>query len=121
MQYLYLSEDDEGVSYFEDADIALAVSDFAPPAPAMLVSEPMPASRCLFLTLPVGWGGAKHRSPCRQIAFCLSGRLRVIAGDGETREISVGGIWRMEDVAGSGHKTDVTGDEPVRLAIVQLA
>jgi hypothetical protein len=121
MHCLCLSEDANGVSHFEDVEIGLADGDFAPPAPPMLVSDAIPASQCLFLTLPVGWGGAKHPSPCRQIAFCLAGWLRVEAGDGETREIAGGGIWRMEDVSGSGHTTAVIGDEPVRLAIVQLA
>lgn len=37
------------------------------------------------------------------------------------REFGAGAIWRMEDVAGSGHTTTVIGDEDVRLAIVQLA
>ena len=60
-------------------------------------------------------------SPRRQVAFCLSGRLRVDAGDGEMREFGAGAIWRMEDVSGSGHTTTVIGDEDVRLAIVQLA
>ena len=77
MNYLNLSEDDDGVSYFEDANIEMAIGDFAPPAPEMLVSDPLPASQCLFLMLPVGWGGEQHRSPRLQIACCLSGRLRV--------------------------------------------
>ncbi len=53
-------------------------------------------------------------------SFCLSGRLRVVVGDGEAREFGAGAIWRMEDVTGSGHTTTVLGDEDVRLAIVQL-
>ena len=120
MQLLHLSEDENGVSHFSDASIDLTSGDFAPPAPPMLVSASEAARALLYLTLPAGWGGAKHRSPRRQVAFCLGGRLRVEAGDGEVREIGPGGIWRMEDVAGSGHTTTVVGDEDVRLAIVQF-
>ncbi|MDW4548315.1 cupin [Defluviimonas sp. D31] len=120
MQLLHLTEDENGVSHFSDAGIGLAMVDFAPPAPPMLVSASEVARALVYLTLPAGWGGAKHRSPCRQVAFCLGGRLRVEAGDGEVREIGPGGIWRMEDVDGSGHTTTVVGDEDVRLAIVQL-
>ncbi|MCW3781027.1 cupin domain-containing protein [Defluviimonas salinarum] len=120
MQLLHLTEDENGVSHFGDAGIALAMGDFAPPAPPLLLSEAEVARALVYLTLPAGWDGAKHRSPRRQVAFCLSGRLRVEAGDGEVREIGPGGIWRMEDVAGSGHTTAVLGDEEVRLAIVQL-
>jgi len=54
------------------------------------------------------------------VAFCLSGRLRVEAGDGAVREFGAGAIWRMEDVSGSGHTTTVLGEADVRLAIVQL-
>ena len=121
MQYLHLYADDDGISRFADAEIAMHAQSFAPPAPDMPVSDTLDTTQMLFLVLPAGWGGAQHRSPERQIAFCLSGRLAVTAGDGETREITTGGIWRMEDTTGSGHTTTVLGDEDVRLAIVQLA
>tara|TARA_R110002096_G_scaffold193939_16_gene375926 strand:+ start:7418 stop:7783 length:366 start_codon:yes stop_codon:yes gene_type:complete len=120
MQYLHLTEDPAGVSHFSDVEIALQAGDFAPPAPMMPISAPEPGKALLFLVLPAGWGGAKHPSPRRQVAFCLSGRLRVEAGDGELREFGAGAIWRMEDVSGSGHQTTVLGDEDVQLAIVQL-
>ena len=120
MQYLHLKEDDAGVSYFEDAEIALSSGAFAPPAPPMPISRPETCAQLLYLVLPAGWGGAKHPSPRRQIGFCLSGRVRVEAGSGEAREFSAGAIWRMEDVSGSGHRTTVIGDEDVRMAIVQL-
>lgn len=120
LQYLHLTEDAQGVSHFSDVEIAFADGSFAPPAPPMLVSPREDCRQLLFLVLPVGWGGAKHRSPRRQVAFCLSGRLRVEAGDGEVREFGAGAIWRMEDVSGSGHITTVLGDEDVQLSIVQL-
>jgi hypothetical protein len=120
MPVLHLTEDSEGVSHFADAQVPLDTAAFAPPAPAMPISAIEAATGLLYLILPAGWGGAKHRSPCRQVAFCLSGRLRVEAGDGAVREFGAGAIWRMEDVSGSGHTTTVLGDEDVRLAIVQL-
>jgi quercetin dioxygenase-like cupin family protein len=121
MQFLHLTEDAEGVSHFSDLAVPLHTLAFAPPAPAMPVSATEAATGLLFLILPAGWGGAKHASPRRQVAFCLSGRLRVQAGDGEVREFGAGAIWRMEDVSGSGHTTTVLGDEDVRLAIVQVS
>lgn len=120
MDYLYLGEDDEGVSYFDDRRFLLELRDFAPPAPGMYQSDALPAAQTLFLTLPAGWGGTRHPSPHRQIAFCLSGRLKVEAGNGDSREFGAGSIWWMEDVSGEGHTTTVLGDEDVRLAIVQL-
>ena len=93
MQYLHLSEDAEGISHFSDLQIDLKTADFAPPAPVMPISEKETCSQLLYLVLPTGWGGAQHPSPCRQVAFCLSGRLRVEAGDGEVREFGAGAIW----------------------------
>ncbi|GGE51163.1 cupin domain-containing protein [Actibacterium pelagium] len=120
MEYLYLTEDADGVSYFKDKAFQLSLADFAPPAPAIYLSDPIKAERFVLVTLPAGWGGAKHPSPRRQIAFCLSGSLEVKAGDGDVRQITSGGIWHMEDVNGSGHTTHVVGSENVNLAIVQL-
>lgn len=120
MPLLHLTEDAEGVSHFADVAVPLDPVAFAPPAPAMPVSQTEDARGLLYLILPAGWGGARHPSPRRQVAFCLSGRLRVEAGDGAVREFGAGAIWRMEDVNGSGHTTTVLGNEAVRLAIVQL-
>lgn len=120
MPFLHLGEDASGVSHFSDIGVPLDPGAFAPPAPPMPISAVEPATGLLYLILPAGWGGAQHPSPRRQVAFCLSGRLRVEAGDGEVREFGAGAIWRMEDVAGKGHTTTVIGGEDVRLAIVQL-
>lgn len=120
MNYLLLTDGPDGLSRFSDVDIDLSESDFAPPAPPMLSSAPEACTNLRYLVLPSGWGGAQHPSPRRQVAFCLSGRLRVESGDGEVREFGSGAIWRMEDVSGKGHITTVLGDEDVKLAIVQF-
>lgn len=120
MHYLHLTTDEDGISRFSDQPIRLEMSDFAPPAPPLLLSDSIDCTRLVYLTLPAGWTGAQHPSPRRQVAFCLGGRLRVEAGDGEVREVEPGGIWRMEDVTGPGHRTAVIGSAPVELAIVQL-
>lgn len=117
---LHLTEDTAGISHFADLRVPLAAGAFAPPAPAMPLSEVEACNGLLYLILPAGWGGAQHPSPRRQVAFCLTGRLRIAAGDGEVRECGAGAIWRMEDVNGSGHTTTVLGREDVRLAIAQL-
>lgn len=120
MDYLYLSEDAEGVSFFETRSFQQSLQSFAPPAPKLLISRPEPAEQLVFLTLPPGWGGPQHPSPREQIAVCLSGRLLVEAGNGEIREVGPGGVWWMADTGGSGHTSTVVGDEEVRLAIAQL-
>ena len=120
MNFLHLTEDAAGVSHFSEGEIALKAGAFAPPAPPMPVSDPEPGSPLIHLILPAGRGGTQHPSPCRQIAFCLSGRAGIVTGDGARREIGPGDIGRMEDTTGSGHTTAVLGDENVHLAIVQL-
>lgn len=120
MKYHWLTEDENGVSYFEDREIALTPTNFAPPAPLVHTSGAEEASKLMFLSLPVGWTGKKHRSPVRQVLFCLSGKLHVEAGNGEVREIVQGDIWHMEDCSGSGHITTVIGDEDVNAGVVQL-
>jgi hypothetical protein len=97
MRLVLLSEDSDGTSHFSDVNIPMSMSSFAPPAPEMPISSAEPCKRILFMVLPAGWAGAKHKSPRRQIAFCLSGRLSTIAGDGEIRELGPGDILRMED------------------------
>lgn len=121
MKYLYLTEGDDGVSFFENRSFELTATNFAPPAPDVLLSEGLAASGCVMLKLPVGWGGPQHRSPHNQIAFCLAGRGLIEAGNGDTREFYRGDIWWMADTTGSGHTTTVLGDEPVLLSIVKLS
>jgi hypothetical protein len=120
LDYIHLTEDAAGVSRFEDRAFPMDMADFAPPAPSMWLSEAMAAHTCLFLTLPAGWGGAQHPSPREQIGICLSGRVRVEAGDGGIREFGAGAIWWMADTKGAGHTTTVLGDEDVHMCIVQL-
>ena len=115
-----LTEDAAGESHFDDHEIALEVNDFAPPATPFLVSSVTEASGCVVIRLPVGWVGERHRSPHRQILFCLSGALKVTASDGETRVIETGDSWLMADTRGKGHATEVVSDKPCDAAIVLL-
>ena len=119
MDYIFLSEDDAGVSYFEDRQFQMTEGEFVPPAPSMLLSDRVAASKALFLVLRAGWGGAKHPSPREQIGHCLSGRVRVEVGNGDVREFGAGAIWWMSDTKGSGHTTTVLGGDDVRMAIIQ--
>jgi quercetin dioxygenase-like cupin family protein len=78
---------------------------------------------CTYLPVPDASRGLGRRAaslPREQIGICLSGRVRVEAGNGDTREFGAGAIWWMADTTGSGHTTTVLGDEDVRMCIVQL-
>lgn len=120
MRYSILLEDAEGVSYFEDREADLALKDFVPPAAPLRISDPLPATGFVFLTLPAGWKGLEHRSPQRQIAAILSGTFRVQAGSGEAREFTAGDLFWMEDITGAGHSSSAEGEEPATMVITQL-
>jgi hypothetical protein len=60
---------------------------FAPPAHDIEVSEQEPVEQLLFLRLRSGWNQPIHATPAPQKLICLAGAVRVIASDGEAREI----------------------------------
>jgi hypothetical protein len=78
--------DGEGESHFEDVDIELQATDYAPPAEPLMVSVAVPASSLALATFPLGWdGSAWHASPRRQYFVFMSGTLEVSVSDGESR------------------------------------
>ena len=115
-----LTEDAAGESHFDDYDVILEDTDFAPPAPSLLASTIADASGYVVIRLPAGWVGEPHPSPHRQILFCLSGSLRVTASDGASRVIEAGRAWHMADTHGKGHKTEVVSDGPCDAAVILL-
>ena len=117
---LRLYADASGESRFDEIDVTLKLADFAPPAPPLYMSDPAPATRYTLIHLPAGWSGEQHPSPKRQILFCLSGRMTVIASTGDRRIVAAGDVWLMEDTTGKGHVTEVDTAAPVEAAIVQL-
>ncbi|WP_197917275.1 cupin domain-containing protein [Thiosulfatihalobacter marinus] len=121
MQYSILLEDSDGISYFEDRVADLPLVNFVPPAAPLNMSDPLAATGFVFLTLPAGWKGIRHRSPNRQIAAILSGRFRVEAGSGEIRDFTAGDLFWMEDTTGAGHISSAEGDVPATMVITQLA
>jgi quercetin dioxygenase-like cupin family protein len=112
--------DDAGNSHFEDIDFELSSVDFAPPAPPIDVSEPLPAERAILFEFPAGWFGDWHPAPQRQLYFNLGGSLEAEVGDGEVRRVGPGDIVLLEDLTGRGHVTRVVGEGPSRGVFVQL-
>jgi len=121
MKYTKLTEDADGLSYFTECQAALPERDFVPPAAPLLISDILPATGMVFLTLPAGWRGIQHPSPHKQIAAILSGRFRVVAGTGEARDFCAGDLFWMEDTTGPGHASSAEGATPVTMVITQLS
>jgi len=120
VKYSRLYADAEGDSHFEDVEVSLAASDYAPPAPPINVSDPCPARQLIFLAVPPGWTGDWHPSPAKQFMFFITGQLEIEASDGQVRVFSPGDIGLGEDVRGKGHRSRVVGNCDVSAVIVQM-
>jgi hypothetical protein len=120
MKYIRIYADQNGDSHFEDVEVAMSLTNFAPPAPPVDVSPLMSSTNVGFLGFPAGWYGPPHPAPRRQFLFVLSGEAEVTVSDGEVRHVAPGSIALLEDTSGKGHATRIVGNEYGLAAIVQL-
>ncbi len=118
--YARLYSDDAGESHFDDVEIDLASTDFAPRAPPLDLSAFRPATQFGFMRAPSGWSSDWHPSAARNIFFVLTGEWEVTASDGETRRFDAGSALLVEDTNGKGHTSRVLGDTESLAAVVQL-
>jgi mannose-6-phosphate isomerase-like protein (cupin superfamily) len=116
VRYVRLYTGDDGQAQFEDLEFTLAPQEFAPPAPAVDVSEPVEASAFMVLRSPAGWTDAAHPAPARQFMIVLAGSLEV-STRGETRVLSAGDMILVEDTTGPGHGATVLED--LAMAVVR--
>jgi hypothetical protein len=112
--------DSAGASHFAEARIELGLTDYAPPAPPISVSDVIPADGVVFLSSPVGWFGDFHPAPRRQFIFFLSGELEVAVSDGETRRFGPGSVLLLEDTVGHGHTSRVVGQRRAYILAVPV-
>ena len=120
MKYTKIYTDDDGETHFKDIEVAFESVEYAPPAPALLLSQFNSATRYAFSVFPGGWFGDWHPTPRRQIYFILSGELEGKVSDGETRRFGAGSIVLVEDTTGKGHVTRVVSSEEVQTAVIVL-
>ena len=120
MRYHRLFADETGESHWESVEVDLQERSFAPPAKLIEISEAKPTTQTMFLRLRRGWNEPIHPTPVRQRLICLAGRVEVTASDGESRQISSGDVWQMEDRRGKGHHTRVVGDDDFEAIIIQF-
>jgi hypothetical protein len=123
MKYFRAYTDDNGDSHSEEVEVAMSLTDFAPPAPPappVELSSFMQVTNLAFLRVPAGWYSAAHPAPRRQFMFVLAGELEGTLSDGEVRRHSPGSVVLLDDTWGKGHTTRVVGDNPALIAVVQL-
>jgi redox-sensitive bicupin YhaK (pirin superfamily) len=120
MRYTRVYPDAEGESHFEDVEVTMEDTVFAPPAPPLKLSEFIATSRFSFMSAPPGWAGDWHPAPGRQFTLYLQGQIEAETSDGEIRRFGPGDAVLLEDTSGKGHRSRVVGDEAAILAVVQL-
>ena len=118
--YQRLYADEHGESHFEDVEIDLVSTEYAPPAPPLDLSSFTPATQFGFMRAPAGWSSEWHPSSARNIFFVLNGEWEVTASDGETRRFAAGSVLLAEDTSGKGHASRVLGDADSLAVMVQL-
>ena len=112
--------DGNGGTAFADGDVTLELGDFAPPAPPMLRSEPVPARAVRFLGATAGWDSPPHPAPARQYIVMLRGTVRSTVSDGETRTFVPGDVVLLGETTGEGHRTFIPGDADWLALVVVL-
>jgi hypothetical protein len=115
-----LYADRNGESHFEEIEIDLPLTEYAPPASPLGLSAFANAKQFAFMNAPAGWTSDWHPSASRNLFLVLSGQWEVTASDGETRRFAVGSVLLAEDTTGKGHTSRVVGDADSLAAMVQL-
>ena len=117
----HLLADENGISRVDPHFTqTLEAVEFAPPAPPMLVSAAIDAKALVMVELPTGWQGGWHHSPQKQWVICLAGEMGYEAEDGTQFTLKPGSCIFSSDIQGKGHRSWNAGNEPVRLALVQV-
>lgn len=116
-----VASDANGKSHFAVGAVPLDVQDYAPPGPPIAVSPRLPASDIAFAALPPGYVADWHVAPRRQYGMVLAGAIEIETGDGARQTFARGSVFLLEDVAGQGHRTRVSGDEVAMLGLVPVA
>jgi hypothetical protein len=115
----------DGNTHFQNVTAELAKTNFAPPAPPVHIGTDFPASRAFVGGFDAKWGAQdlenrlNHPTPAVQFGIVLQGIFSITTTDGETRRLTPGSVFRLEDTSPcKGHIT-VVGDQPGFLMFVR--
>ena len=118
--YTRLFSDAHGESHFEDVEIDLTLTEYAPPAPPLELSSITLAKQFGFMNAPAGWASDWHPTSARNIFFVLSGEWEVTASDGAARRFPAGSVLLVDDTTGKGHTSEVVSQTDSLAVMVQL-
>jgi hypothetical protein len=87
IQCARLFTDAAGESRFDEVEVSLMLTDFAPPRADGPV-RPGPRQPIRLLQVPPGWVGDMHPSPGRKLGVVLNGSIEVKGAVGEQQVVS---------------------------------
>jgi hypothetical protein len=120
MKYLRIYADENGESHVEEMSVEFDMVRYAPPAPAIGVSNPTDATRYIMVHFPADWIGEFHPTPRRQLFILMSGRLQGQTSDGSLADLKVGDALLMEDTTGKGHSAKTMNGQPAHGVMIHL-
>ena len=92
MQYTRIYANSKGESHFDEVTVKLSSMDFAPPAPPLNVSTPIPAAETVFISSPTGRFGDWHPALRMQFRVQIAGQIEVEMSDAEVRRFKPGDV-----------------------------
>jgi len=113
-----LYADENGESHFEEIPVPLSPVQYAPPAPALELSEPIAATGVVWMRFPSDWEDFAHSSPRRQLFVMLEGAVEGWTSQGDRRVFTPGQCLLMEDTTGKGHGARPLGGDARALVIM---
>jgi quercetin dioxygenase-like cupin family protein len=115
MKITRISESADGVSHFQDIEVALEDA-----GEIGRLSEVQRATGVIFRETSPGYDFDWHPAPRRQYIVLLDGNIEITVGDGETRRFTGGDILLVEDTTGRGHRTRTTDGKARRSLFITL-
>jgi hypothetical protein len=112
-----LFADQHGETHFEEIELQMQEVQYAPPAPALHLSDPVAAMRLTWLRFPADWNDAAHPSPRRQLFVLLAGEVEGWTSLGCRRRFLPGDCLLMEDTVGKGHGARPLNGEALAVVI----
>ena len=112
-----LYADAEGETHFDEIEFDMSSIQYAPPAPALDISEPIGVTKVFWMRFPEGWNDDAHPSPRRQLFIVLEGELEGRTSDGQTKIFKPGDRLLGEDTSGKGHGTRALNGEALAVVI----
>jgi hypothetical protein len=100
MTYTRVSEDEHGVSFFEDNAVALEDQ-----GAIGRISQPIPVASLMLRETPAEDDIDWRPTPRRPFIVLLVGEIEITTGSGESRRFQGGDVLLVEDTTGKGHVT----------------